>query len=578
MTTAQTNEEILYEPDESPPPLAALVLGFQSVMGRMAGLAASTAIIVQASGQPESYLTWVYFVSLVVCGLGTMGQTFQVWRFGSGYPLAVNNGSAYIAVSVSALALGGPAMLSSLIIVSALLQFALVSRLSLLRRIITPLVSGTVLMLLSATIMSVLFTKLSVIPEGAPQVASPVIAGVTFAVIMVLRLFGPSAWQQWGPVIGILTGCAVAAPFGLIDLQPFFEAPWVGVPLSARPDFDFSLRPEFWALLPGFAIVNLAVTINSIGSMVAIQQVSWRRPRAADFRVVQGALNLAVLTNLLTAMLGALPNAVGSGGSARVSLTGVASRSVGLYGGGILIAVAFLPKIIALVTAVPASVFGAYVIVIMALLFVQGMQLVVREGIDPQKAVVVGVSFWLGVGFQNHLIFPDLLTGIWGALLSNGLTIGGVTLIVCTLLLGITAPRPKRLSVGFDRAALPKIDTFLGEFASQAGWNEASADRLRSAGEETLLSLLPQDDDQAGGGGQSLKVSARRDKGKIELEFVATSEEDNLEDRLAYLSEQPEIQDERELSFRLLRHYASSVRHRKYHNIDIITVEVEGSR
>ena len=59
---------------------------------------------------------------------------------------------------------------------------------------------------------------------------------------------------------------------------------------------------------------------------------------------------------------------------------------------------------------------------------------------------------------------------------------------------------------------------------------------------------------------------------------MASSEEENLEDRLAYLSEQPEIQDDRDLSFRLLRHYASSVRHRKYHDIDIITVEVEGSR
>ena len=53
---------------------------------------------------------------------------------------------------------------------------------------------------------------------------------------------------------------------------------------------------------------------------------------------------------------------------------------------------------------------------------------------------------------------------------------------------------------------------------------------------------------------------------------MATAEVENLEDKLAYLSEQREIQDEREFPFRLLRHYASSVQHRKYHNIDIITV------
>ena len=63
-----------------------------------------------------------------------------------------------------------------------------------------------------------------------------------------------------------------------------------------------------------------------------------------------------------------------------------------------------------------------------------------------------------------------------------------------------------------------------------------------------------------------------------ELEFSAVSGDENIEDRLAYLSEEPEIEDEREISFRLLRHYASSVRHQKYHNVDIVTVQVESER
>ena len=33
---------------------------------------------------------------------------------------------------------------------------------------------------------------------------------------------------------------------------------------------------------------------------------------------------------------------------------------------------------------------------------------------------------------------------------------------------------------------------------------------------------------------------------------------------------------EREISLRLLRHYASSVHHQQYHDTDIVTVRVEG--
>ena len=102
-----------------------------------------------------------------------------------------------------------------------------------------------------------------------------------------------------------------------------------------------------------------------------------------------------------------------------------------------------------------------------------------------------------------------------------------------------------------------------------------STDRLRSAGEETLASLLSHDGNHEAGSAKRLIVNARRADGSVELEYVTTSEGYNLEDRLVYLSEQPEIQHEQDISFRLLRHYASSVRHRKYHDIDIVTVRVD---
>ena len=63
----------------------------------------------------------------------------------------------------------------------------------------------------------------------------------------------------------------------------------------------------------------------------------------------------------------------------------------------------------------------------------------------------------------------------------------------------------------------------------------------------------------------------------MEMEFVTALAGQNMEDRLAYLSELPPVPDEREVSFRLLWHYASSVRHQKYHGVDIITVSVAGT-
>ena len=210
----------------------------------------------------------------------------------------------------------------------------------------------------------------------------------------------------------------------------------------------------------------MATTINSISDTVVIQQVAWRRPRATDFRVVQGAHHLLVLTNLLAAALGTLPNMIGATNSARVMLTGVAARRVGIYGGLILIAVAVSPKLLALVVATPRPVLVAYLVFLLSLLFVQGMRTVFKDGIDGRKAAVVGVSLWLGIGFQNQAILPDLLTGTLETLLGNGMTTGSVCVILLTLLMDVTSRRRKRLNVAMNISSLPGIDSFLQEFAA----------------------------------------------------------------------------------------------------------------
>ena len=240
-----------------------------------------------------------------------------------------------------------------------------------------------------------------------------------------------------------------------------------------------------------------------------------------------------------------------------------------------LIGMSLLPKVMEFLAAIPSSVLVGYLIVVLGLMFVEGMRIAFQDGLDARKAAVVGVSFWIGMGFQYDLIFPDLLTGTWATLLGNGVTTGSVVVILLTLLLELPTNKRKRLRVSLDSESLPEVDEFLRSFAADSGWNEPSTDRLRSAGEETLASLMQSVSDEDSHG-RRLTVTAHVSAGAAELEFLATSQMDNLEDRMAYLSEQAEMPNEQDVSFRLLRHYASSVQHRKYHDIDIITVRVQG--
>ena len=283
---------------------------------------------------------------------------------------------------------------------------------------------------------------------------------------------------------------------------------------------------------------------------------------------------------MLSGFAGTLPSTPYGTSVAIAEVTGVSARRVGVVIGVIFVAVAFFPKFTALLIAIPAPVAAGFLTVLIGLLFVQGMRVIIQDGVDHRKAVLVGMSFWLGTGFQNGWIFPELLgEGFLGILLGNGMTAGALIAIAMMVFLELTSPRRKRLRVALDIESLPKLKDFLEEFATKAGWDSESMQRLTLVGEETLTSLLSAEgDDVDRDKPHSLSVSARVIGGGAELEFVSTVGEENLEDSLAYVGGSVEFADTREISFRLLRHYASSLRHQKYHGMDIVTVQVDKVR
>ena len=549
-------------------------------MVTVAPIVLTVVIVVRIADGSDSYLSWAAFAALVVSGITTFMQAVRFGRIGSGHILIMGTSGAFIAVCVAALKEGGPGTMASLVVISSLFQFLLAARLSLLRRIFTPVVSGTVIMLIAATVMPIVFGTLEEVPEDAPEMAGPAAALATLVVVAVLVLRGPPAWRLWSPVIGIVVGCAVGAPFGLYEIDRVLDAPWVGVPISSWPGFDVTPGVEFWALLPAFVVVTLVGAIETVGDGVAIQRVSQRRPRATDFRVVQGALNADGMGNLLSGILGTLPNTTYSSSVALAEITGIGARRVGVVIGVLFFVLAFFPKVTALLIAIPGPVAGAYVTVLLGLLFVQGMKIVIQDGVDHRKAAVAGISFWVGAGFQNQWIYPDILgDGFFAVLLGNGMTSGAIVAIVMMVFMELTSPRRRRLQVPLDDETLPKLEEFLRTFATRLGWAAPAANRLVLVGEETIASLLAADGaEEATDGKRRLVVSARNQGSGAELEFVSAAEGENLEDQLAHLSEPADVPDGREISFRLLRHYASSVRHQKYHSVDIVTVHVEGSR
>ena len=573
-----------YEAHESPPFLASLGFGLQFSLIASATLLVTPVIVASESGRGESYVVWMVFASLVVVGLSTMLQVRRLGPAGAGAVLPMFTAAFAIPFCITAVVDGGPATLTTLVIVSAVIQVVISKWLFILRRIVTPTVGGTVMMILSITLASVVFGLLDRASEVEP-VAAPLTALATLVIVSALTLRGSAVVRLWGPLIGIVGGCVVAAAFGIYDIDRVIQAPWVGLP-TEWPGLALDFGIPFWTLLPAFLFLGVIISIQVNGASIAMQRVSWREDRAVDFRQVQGALAGTGASNLMAGVTGTVPNVINPGMVSFTQITGVASRRVGYCIGLIFLVLAFLPKASGLLSTIPGPVMTGYLIMITGALFVDGARTLIQTEENRQKVVVAGVCFWIGASFQFGLFnLPDI-GPVWGALFKSAVTTGGLAAIVMILYLELTSPRRMRFQSKLHIDSLPELNEFIAKFAASRGWDTAMKDKLSAVAEETLLTLAPLDlelsldldaeDDEDDGETRQLVVVASSDEAVADLEFIGGGGDDeNIEDRVRQLQlHDEETPVEQELSLRMLRSYASSVRHQQFHDTDIITVRV----
>ena len=561
-----------YEVSENPPTPLAFGLAMQFTILAIAGIVVTPAIVIQAAGESMSYLEYAVFASLVVCGLCTFLQARPIWRVGSGYILLMGTSGAFIAVSIAALKAGGPVMLGALVLVSSFVQFVLAFKLSWLRKVITPAVGGVVIMLIPVTVMPIAFDFFANVEEKHQSFGAPLVVFVTLIVGVGLGILAKGMLRLWTPVIGIVIGTITATFIGLHDFTPVKEAAWIGIPNFAQLSFDLSLNASFFTLLPSFIFVTIIGMVETVGDSIAIQRVSQRKPKSPDYRVVQGAVGADGLGNLLSGFLAIVPNTTYSSSISVTELTGVASRRVGMFIGGIFLVAAFLPKLQALIVSLPPPVVGAYLLIVLGLLFVVGLQMVARSGIDYRTGLIVGISMWVGIGFQYKFIFPDLFTGMWGELLQNGMTVGGLTAIFLMLLWRLTSSRRIKTECDLKPEAIQELQSFIDQICTRWKLSDTIKSNIELANEETLHILQKsRPDDEA----RKLSISVHKELNTIELEYVLAHDLENIEDRLALLQETPGEFNEDDYSLRILRHISAHVKHEKYFDVDFLSVKVK---
>ena len=571
--TSTSNSRLRYAVDETPSEGLTLGLSLQVVTLVLTGIILVPIIVLNAAGYPEG-VEWAVFAALLVSGLSTILQARPMGPVGAGYALYMGTSGAFIGVSTAAVVAGGLPLLATLVAASALVQFFFSARLSLFRRLVTPTVGGTVIMLIAVNLFPITTDMLTAVPAGFDpgSMGAPLAAFAAFAAITLVSLYARGATRLWAPLIGILVGTVAAAPTGMLDWTPLLNAAWLGLPPSGWPGLDLAFDARFLGLLVPFIIVTIIGAIETYGDAIAIQRVSHRTPVPVDFKVVQRALNADGVGNLLSGLAGTVPNTTYASSISIADLTGVAARRVALYAGIIIVLAAFVPKIAAVLQVVPSPVAGAYIFIFLVLLFRQGLRLVTSGGFDYEKGLIVCTSFWVGLGFQYGGIFPDHLPEWSRGVLDNGMASGGIVAMILTLLVSLKE-RGQHVVLKPSVRSISQLRAVLDRAAERAGWDDVATNRLELAGEEAFQYLLER---QAESKPHPIRVGVRPVDDILQIELASGPDSANLEARLGKLDEEPEEQAVvRDVGPRILRHVAKEVRHEQFYDLDVLTVTVD---
>ena len=572
------DHHVRYEPDEKAPHLLAAGMAAQTVILVLTGIMITPLVIARGAGLSEPDTSWLVFAARLAAGVSTWLQLLRRGPIGGGYTLFVGSNVAFAGVAVAALQGGGIAELGVLGAIGALGTFAFTRWLPLLRRVLTPAVGGTVLMLMALSVGPVIW-KMLARPGTAAELSNEhgSVFLVTLLTIVLILIFTTGMARLWAALLGVLVGCALAACLGHIDYAPVLAAPWVGLPDRSWPGLSVNLDAQFLSLAPAFILISLVACMETYADAISVQRIAHRKSRPIDFRSVQGAINADGLGSMFAGLLGTVPNTVFSTSIAMGEITGVASRRVGAWGGLFLILLAFSPKIAAVVAAIPSQVAGAYVLILVVLIFGHGIRLVSEGGLGFETGLAVCLSFWVGFSAQSGGLMNTLMPSWLQTVFSNGTTIGGLTAILLMTVIFWRKGAQNKATVPLDRRSISTLRERVKAFATQIGWDERAEDRLMLAVEEAVLFLCEERDDTAGKARERLVVRLTDVKGEVEIEMMTAPSERNAEEMLAHLPDAEPMNIEENLSLRLLARIAKNVKHLQFRQGDYLLMRVDST-
>ena len=262
-------------------------------------------------------------------------------------------------------------------------------------RLLPPVVIGPVIMVIGLSV-AVVAGNMAMGRAGGNQVLdythSLLLSGFTFAVTVMVAVFGSKMMKLVPILIGVAAGYLMALAMGMVDTAPIAAAPWFAVPHFHSPQVNWQAA---LFMLP----VAIAPAIEHIGGIMAIGKVTGK-----DYAAEPGLHRTLAGDGLgvcVAGVIGGPPVTTYGEVTGAVMLTKNSNPAIMTWAAIFAICMAFFGKFNAFLASIPLPVMGGVMILLFGTIASLGLKTLIDAQVNlmqPKNLVIVSSVLTVGVG------------------------------------------------------------------------------------------------------------------------------------------------------------------------------------
>ncbi|WP_298720880.1 nucleobase:cation symporter-2 family protein [uncultured Oceanisphaera sp.] len=440
-TAPSKNHDLLYSLHDKPGFWPSSFAALQHVLASLVGVITPTLIVGGVLGLGE-HVPYLISMALMVSGVGTFIQCRRIGPVGAGMLCLQGTSFAFLTAVLSAGMIvkgkgGTPedilATIFGVSFCAAFIEIFLSRFIHKLQKIITPVVTGTIIILIGIPLIKVAMTDIGggFGAENFGSLDNLMLAGIVLVSVVLLNRSKNPMVRLAAVVIGLVLGMLAAFFMGRLDFSHIASLPVISVPVPFKFGFQFDLA----AFIP-LAILFCVSAMETTGDLTANSTIS-REPVSGPVYLnrIRGGVLGDGINSMIAATFNSMPSTTFSQNNGVIALTGVASRFVGIYVAAILFLMGLFPIIGGVLQQMPKPVLGGATLIMFGTVAVAGIRVLSQANLDRRNMMIVAISVGMGIGVSTVpavlQALPDMLENI----LKSPVAMGAITAITLSLIL-----------------------------------------------------------------------------------------------------------------------------------------------